>query len=507
MAALRSPSRGQSVIELALIAPIIVGLLGLTMQAGLLISDQVQLQHYAYEGGQWAFANLATATVDPNSTTAGTIGQHVLQQMCGGSASVPSTTGSRFCRAEPSGIPNLTVSVTRRATPTAFDFGLVQEADAAGTCKVWALTATAIQTVDAGSSVTGTATYTISLASVGAIGGDVAVTLAAGNYPNNYISGSFADPRLYTDPTKGPTSTTFTFVSRSDTQVGSYTLAFTGQDDCTPSTSFATYATLVVKPPLTLPTPVASNLPSIDSIAASVLPIYICVGVNITILGHNFQPGAKVYIGRNLATTVTVTGTGQIVAFFASLPDGGVDGLKQDITVTNPDGTSTTMLNAVTVMPGPCTGTPPNTSDDCVANCTQSNCTSNCGGGGGGNCVSHCSQAGCTSNCRMPLCVSDCQMPNCTSGCVQPACRQNCGAPNCSTCQIPNCSSSCNFPSCSGGTCGGAPTTPNTSCAGAAGHYQTVITITWNEPLIIPLLTGSSPPYVKLKATEIVYCQ
>src|SRR5438445_666216 len=43
------PARAQATLELALILPFIVGLLAISLQGGLVISDQVNLEHSAYD--------------------------------------------------------------------------------------------------------------------------------------------------------------------------------------------------------------------------------------------------------------------------------------------------------------------------------------------------------------------------------------------------------------------------------------------------------------------------
>ena len=64
-------------MELALLMPFIVGLIVLTLQGGILTSDQVHLEHFAYEGALWAAANPSTASADPGGAPGtGSIAQH-----------------------------------------------------------------------------------------------------------------------------------------------------------------------------------------------------------------------------------------------------------------------------------------------------------------------------------------------------------------------------------------------------------------------------------------------
>src|SRR5438132_2388063 len=150
--------KGQSTVELAVAAPFIFGLLALTLEGGLVLSDQIQLEHYAYEGAQWALANVDTATVDSGGSS-GTIGQHIYQQMCGGASAPTSIAGSRFCQPQPTGVPVVVVNVTHRTTPVAFHIpGPIVEVEAAGGCKKWALSVSpaTTQTTNPG----GTVTYT-----------------------------------------------------------------------------------------------------------------------------------------------------------------------------------------------------------------------------------------------------------------------------------------------------------------------------------------------------------
>jgi hypothetical protein len=266
---------------------------------------------------------------------------------------------------------------------------------------------------------------------------------------------------------------------------------------------------------------------SVDSVTSSVLPLYLCIAADLTITGHNFKPGATVKVGKDLATSVTYVGVDTLIAHFTGMPSAGVNGVRQDLTVTNPDGTTTTMANAVTVQQGTCTSA--NTSDDCVSQCGGSG-----GGGGGGssgcvakctkpNCVVSCDSSTCTVSCSQPACIANCNNSGCTTNCSQSKCVRGCKNTGCTAnCDISSCTSYCDPGSCvsSAGVCspplncidhcstGTPPTVPN-GCAGATGSYLLTVAITWNEPLIIPWITQTpaSTPYVTLKANQTIACQ
>ncbi|MEA2645162.1 MAG: TadE-like protein [Chloroflexota bacterium] len=82
----RENRRGQALTEFALLAPVLLGFLALTLQGGIVISDQVNLEHYAYEGAQWAVANRTAAT-------SGTISGHIQDQLCGSGVAIGSSSG------------------------------------------------------------------------------------------------------------------------------------------------------------------------------------------------------------------------------------------------------------------------------------------------------------------------------------------------------------------------------------------------------------------------------
>src|SRR5438445_3289754 len=168
------PARAQATLELALILPFIVGLLAISLQGGLVISDQVNLEHSAYDASLWLTSNLSTATVG-NTTgcgtvaPAGTIVRHICDQLCGpgGKAGVPTPSYTRYCD---SSLRVTTTTTTPQAlwTPPP-PLSPIRDVMAAGpspspspACQNWALKlAPASATVTAGDPTLGTATYTV----------------------------------------------------------------------------------------------------------------------------------------------------------------------------------------------------------------------------------------------------------------------------------------------------------------------------------------------------------
>ena len=521
-------NRGQSTLELALISPLVVGLFALTLQAGLVVSDQVQLEHFAYEGTQWAFAHR-----NDTGLTNADVANHVYQQMCGGTIppAAPGAGATRFCQAPPAGIPApLNVSVPGSATlPTASGWpSLWSDAEAAA-CKTWALSITpATRAVAAGN----TASYTARLVSISGSGTNVKIRLTGGNFPDRTQG-----PVIFTPPvlsTSGATSATFSIATRTDATAATYNFFVSGSDDCSAgSQAHAAYANIVVGPPATSPTLPSPYTVTIDSVKSSALPLQVCVGESLTITGDNFTPQQTVAIGSSTATNVTFTNSHQITAYFRGLGSGTSGGTLPPVNVidTGTGAVVGVMLNAVYVAPpesslcpsadctvgtttydngGPGgvgrvidtsatwnvnqwaggyvtvngqgatvasnTGTTlllsaawdtiPPASSGC--HITDTHCVVDCTGGGFDGCASNCTSA-CTSNCSFPNCSSNCSYPLCTSNCETAKCTTACSLPQCTGyCNEHQCSATCSEAncrtSCDPGGCT-ASCTPPTACA------------------------------------------
>ncbi|HEV1996754.1 MAG TPA: TadE family protein, partial [Candidatus Dormibacteraeota bacterium] len=334
--------RGQATVELALAAPFVVGLLALTLQGGIIISDQVNLEHYAYEGAQWALAN-------PNAPAigAGSIQEHIYMQMCG--AAMPtSNAGTRYCRPEPGGLPNLKATVAPSATPVSVSRPrAVQGVMAATSCKGWYLDVT----LGNGTSTMGanaTRWYTVKL-HVQPLDPNpttpTPVALSASDYPPGLANGNtfFQPPLLYSD---GDTAR-LTIQTGTNTVPGTYPILITGQDQCGAGPR---------------PTPAINNLtvaaggsfnppPAPAAVTVDPVQVGICAGTltSVHVSGSGFKAGGTVKFG-------TVPGAGAAVADGAAidatvaLPSG-----VYDITETNPDLTTGIAAGGLTVLPGaPC---------------------------------------------------------------------------------------------------------------------------------------------------------
>ncbi|MFN2464661.1 MAG: hypothetical protein ABR598_00165, partial [Candidatus Dormibacteria bacterium] len=149
---------------------------------------------------------------------------------------------------------------------------------------------------------------------------------------------------------------------------------------------------------------------------------------------------------------------------------------------------------------------PPCTAATCVpcdvANCNAISCTANCILV---NCLTNCSAPNCTTSCFEPNCISNCSANICVSTCTQPVCNQACSHPLCTSTCIPQNPPPVPVKKNHGGV--GVRGVGFTACAAVAGQYETIIQITWNEPLVIPFLTGNSTPSIALSTRQLVFCQ
>lgn len=345
---LSSTQRGQALTELALLLPILCGFMAVTLQGGLVISDQVNLQHAAYEGAQWAIANRTTATVG----SGGTIVSHIQDQLCGGNGhSYPYASAFfRYCRSG-----NLGISVTAVDQPTSLNhqgpgvlsrLGVVQDAEAAS-CKSWGLSVPTSITVQQGSS----ADISVSMTAPSGSGSAPVVTLTAMGLPPNLSNGTpqFNPPTLVSGVTSklniAPSSRTLSSGSP-------YTVHISGTDQCggQPGNANSSGAGYDVQVTVTDgPGPHTLSLP-LDLHIDGLFPICLPLGSpqTITVNGANFVAGASFLLGagsNQVSGTVNVTSSTQMTVTIPAINTSGV----LDGTVVNPDGSSYTVANAVTV--------------------------------------------------------------------------------------------------------------------------------------------------------------
>jgi hypothetical protein len=497
--------RGQSTMELALIAPLIVGLIVLCLQGGILISDQVHLEHFAYEGAQWAIANPSTATVDPNSTTSGSIAQHIYSLMCGGPTSPSSSSGSKYCQSPPAGVPALSITVASVSTPTSLrhiEPGPTSDVLAAS-CGAYTLSVSPSTAQSIDNSSNGTVNYTVTMNSSAP---NTQVILNMSGYP----------PGLQVPPVFVPTqigpgqSSVVSLQAGPSTSKGIYTLTFNGADTCSRASAVnAITRTLTVtgndpvSPPASPPVRVGIT---------GVLPGLICVNATspITLSGFGFEAGATVATGPLISPSVTVNSSTSITFNPVALALG-----FYDLVVNNPDGT-TAILNSGLQVSTSCGG----------------------GGGGGGGSPSPspspgspsptptptptCCDSG-TNGTPGPTTLTDptktwtpdewkgaiVTMGGCTAtvvtntGSILTVIGWTCS----STSSSPGATPPVNVPS-SGPYQIQQPgnTTFGAACASIAGQQYALITISWAEPLVIPLFAPSGTPYFTLKAVHLAFC-
>ena len=334
--------RGQATVELALAAPLVFGLLALTLQGGIVLSDQVNIEHYAYEGAQWALAN-------PDATSSA-LADHIKQKMCGGVTTIgtPGAGATRYCQQAPTGVGNLVVTVTAQTTPTslgpmaprALPTGGVL---AAGSCKAWHLDVSlAYASGDVALKANKSATYTITLKVTGS-GTDPAVALSASGYPMGLASGSplLSPPTLYSADQQA----NLVISEGSKTIPGTYPVLVAGQDQCGQGPSAAaTVPKLVVASATSYPSVALPPLVAVDPVKVG-----ICAGTPtvIHLRGRGMQAGAIVQFGSVLGvgTTVIAAGAYSEVDSTTTLPAG-----IYDILITNLDGSKGVAAGGLTVL-------------------------------------------------------------------------------------------------------------------------------------------------------------
>ncbi len=325
--------------------PFVLGLLLLILQVGVLVSDQVKLEHFAYEGAQWAIANRTAATVDPSGAAGtGTIAQHIYGLMCGGAGvTPPSSAGTRLCKAQPSGVPSLKISVVSQGTPTSLASPRVaptSQVMGTSTCKLYSLAVSPLSVVINQSAYPTSATFTVTDTSAGGAGSDPTVSLNVTGFPSGLQVPPVFVPSLIT---AGQSATT-TLQAGASTPPGTYTLNFNATDNCTGITSSTGPAIATLTVLGLTPSPTATPAATIG--ITGILPGLICVNVTspITINGFGFQAGATVTTGPLSALSVTVVSSTQININTAALVAG-----IYNIVVTLPNGATSTLNSGLSV--------------------------------------------------------------------------------------------------------------------------------------------------------------
>ncbi|HEV3234426.1 MAG TPA: TadE/TadG family type IV pilus assembly protein [Candidatus Dormibacteraeota bacterium] len=352
---------GQATVELAIVGPVLLGLFALTLQGGVVISDQVNLQQDAYEGAQWAMSNRTTATLTGSGSTS--ITQHVQDQLCGsGKAIGASDAITRICRTG-----GVTITVTsnaataRSARPSdpLTALGLVDNAEAAvpacpnGGVNPWSLAVT-----QSGGVVTATMTGPNGTGSPSGSAATPVVTLVAMGLPTN-TSGT----PLWNPPVIG--------TSAQLAVQGSYNMKVTGVDQCggqeaqgpRPISSGGSPATTVG---------IGTPVPHVDGVTPS------CIhgATTLTINGQGFASGATVAFdyGFGAATFAsTFISSTQITVSVPAPSTSDTD----NVVVTNPGGTKAKLYNAV--LNSPIAACPAGT-----GNVSGSSTPCNAAGGSGG---------------------------------------------------------------------------------------------------------------------------
>lgn len=484
--------RGQSTLELALILPFVVGLLLMVLQVGLLVSDQVKLDHFAYEGAQWAIANPGTATADVNGVAGtGTISQHILGLACGGAGlTPPSSVGTRFCTSQPSGVPALKVKVESHGTPISLAPrpAPTEQVLGSSSCKLYTLSVSPVSAVINQSGAPTSATFTVTDHSAGGVGPNPNVTLNATGFPLGYQIAPLFTPNQIT----AGQSATWTFQAGGSTPPGTYTVAINGTDDCSglPASTGAALFTLTVLGPS--PSPTATPAATVG--ITGILPGLICLNVSspITISGFGFQSGATVTTGPLSALSVSVVSSTQISINTAALLAGGYN-----VQVTNPDSTFAILNSGLTVTatcgsstPPPPTPIPTPTPTPTTPGC----CFNGVLGTPGATTLTDLTSTW-TTNQWVGAIVS---MGGSTATVVS------------------NSGTTLTFSGWTGGTPLPGPytiqlaagsTVATNACASNSSQYQTIITITWYEPLVIPMFAPSGTPYFTLQSVRYAFCQ
>jgi hypothetical protein len=366
--------KGQALSEMAMLLPVVVGLFALTLQGGLVIDDQVNIQHAAYEGAQWAVGNRTTAS-------ASAVQNHIYEQLCGlDSSGTLKATGSsdaltRYCRDT-----SLTVTVSTTAAtaqkPAARDplFGPFVVNAMATTCQQWDLNVTTSPSGTPINLSTGQSA-TITVAMVGpngapnptGSGSAPVVAVSAGPLPSGLSNGTpFMNP-----PTISTGNTSrITITPGNHTSPGTYDVMIGGSDQCGNDPTSSTPqkdVKIVISGGSGPATPGFANIG-----LHGLLPLCVPIGGALTINGQGLS-GATITVGGQPAQIIS-TGDNQIVVTVPTivLPS-GQSSTKVSITATTANGSSS-LANAVTV--GTCASTPSPPAADAATPCFL-------GGGGG----------------------------------------------------------------------------------------------------------------------------
>jgi len=340
-------NRGQALVEFALVVPVLLAFTGIILQFGLLASDQVNLDHFAYEGTQWAQANNTTATT-------GSIHDHVMSQMCGTDPAVwyTSAAATRYCQA--GGAGKVTVTVTAPPRPSAWLPSLVVDAEAKKlTCKPWTLNVTAdvgaVHSSD-GNGVTvaqgGTAviySVTLSVGAGAAQDKDPLVTISMSGFPPGVVP-AYPLPNPAAINSSGTSQASF--AASATTPTGPFTLQWGGTDQCgqaanRPGNLLPTTLTVTGSAP-SVPCP---NAPVPNPASPSALAVVAATTQTVTINGSNFQNGAVVSFGSFTSPLVVVTGSNRMVVVVPPAITPGV----YTISVTNPDNCVGQYNNGLTI--------------------------------------------------------------------------------------------------------------------------------------------------------------
>ena len=341
---LRGGRRGQSTVEAAIIAPFIIGMILLTLQVGLLTSDQVNLQQTAYDAGLWAVANRSTAD-------ATAIQRHIYRALCGTDGFSPASGApTRYCRtsagAGQAGYLSVTVNAQNNANamaPLPSPTGAVLSA---ATCNGFDLTSV---TTDNASITAGTGVATITTTIRDAGGGTVShVTLSASGYPDTLGRPTFNPPNAYPASAGGTTTATFQVQTPAAVQTGTYTITISGVDQCGngPSGGSKTID-ITVTPGAAQPSP--TTLLSVPPFIGTLVPTCLAPSATLTINGLHFTAGATVTIGGLAATNVTWISATQLTATVPAAADG-----LHNVTITNPDGGTAQVVDALSTKSAGC---------------------------------------------------------------------------------------------------------------------------------------------------------
>jgi hypothetical protein len=329
---------GQATVELAVIGPLLVGLFALTLQGGLVISDQVNLQHFAYEGAQWAVTNRTTATV-------ASVTSHIQDQICGNGKAVGASDGlTRLCS---DGGLSINVSVgaatasTQERAGWGSALGLVDAQAAVPTCPRdgWDLVVTP-------ASGNGAAGVTITAKLTGPAGTGVpgstyppVVDLSTLGMP----LGTSAGTPLWNPPTlsgSGVTSTMY-IQTTSHTPAGTYNLKVTGTDQCggQPANGPKTVSIGTSSGAA----PVVDSVPHIDGVTPSC--VRLGVPTTLTINGQNFVSGATVAFDLSGVSYPTTFISARQVTVAVTATTADTDNIV--LTNPNPPGTQAKIFGAV----------------------------------------------------------------------------------------------------------------------------------------------------------------